>query len=81
MPREQKPSAHERIRTAMAQNERDVMTMVRRVNKNGELYRPMFLTVAWSNALDRLVDKGRIEYVRRKWVGGYRVTGFTGRLS
>ncbi len=65
-------AGYKKIRAAMVALERRVFSQIRRANKEGKRWRPWILanhTV--HNALDRLVQKGRIRYVRSRQPLGY----------
>jgi hypothetical protein len=75
-------TVYEKIQKTMRENERFVLRRVRRANKAGALFefwyghglgrsdRPL------SNALDRLIEKGKVVFIRRRgrWGYGYRLT-------
>lgn len=63
---------HEAIKAAMQRNEREVLAAIRRTERKGERYSPLYLCGSWGNALDRLVKKGKVKLVRSRsrW-GGY----------
>lgn len=60
-------SAYKKIRAAMRQREREVLSAIRRAAKSGERWRPAVLcSLVWYNAIERLEQRGRIRYVRTR---------------
>lgn len=62
---------YQTIRRAMLQNERDVLSSIRRAAREGRRWNPWTMSTEWMNALDRLLAKGRVKRVRSRsrWGG------------
>jgi hypothetical protein len=73
-------NAYEKIRKAMLDNERKVLTRIKQANREGNVYLMSFLNSKsnW-NALGRLQDKGLVKYKKQRLYGGYVATA-TARL-
>ena len=62
-----KPSMRQRIKAAQRKNERDVLAFVRRSKNEGCFHLSTFgHSIAWGNAIDRLVAKGKLRFDRRR---------------
>ena len=57
-----KLNAYERIQQAMKDNEKSLLAHIQACNKNEHGYVPFLPGRAWSGALDRLKDKGKVKY-------------------
>ena len=55
--------------------DKDYLRLIRKVNNQGQLFVPRNLGIASNKSLDRLTKAGKIEYVNRKLIGGYRIVG------
>lgn len=72
-----KVSTYTKIKAAQRENERTILRLVKDAEKKGKLYQfPFLASHSWYNAMERLVEKGRIRFVRaRSAVGrsGYKI--------
>lgn len=66
-------NAYQRIRNGMLEMERYVFSQIRRSNKEGRRWHPRIgtSTVYIYNAIERLMEKGRIRYVRSRAKYGF----------
>ena len=55
--------------------DKDYLKLIQKTNYNGQLFIPRVLGTAGYNSLDRLEAAGKIEYVKGKYVGGYKAIG------
>lgn len=73
-----KLKANQRIKAAMRQNERELLTSIKRYNRNGQAWSNgvayFTMSTAWWNALKRLEAKGLVEYKKFKYCRGYWAT-------
>ncbi len=72
-------NANKRILVAMKENERRVLAAIRRSVKEGRRWQTSVTTpLTWYRAIDRLVERGKIKYVRSTqqygFNSGYAIT-------
>ena len=69
---------YQRIQSAMRENEKAVLKVVRFWNRQGEGYRPTIggNSISWLNAIDRLREKGKIRYSVRRARANYNMSGY-----
>jgi len=66
-----KTNAYQRISKAMVTREREVLAHIRKLNKDGEGYAPIFLRKASWGAISRLCDANKIRWIRDGEKRGY----------
>lgn len=75
--------ANKKIAAAMKAKEKDVLAFIRELNREGKLFDPSNISLAWWNALDRLKAKGLIVRFTTKsrfgYPKGYVARGFVVR--
>lgn len=72
--REKRQRGHSSIKQAQRDNERKLLNLIKTVNREGHRFRPVTMSAAWWNALDRLQTKGLVRFSRSRtvrWSAGY----------
>lgn len=76
MPTTTKTNVYQKIKLGMRRNERELLTTIKRHNRDGEKWSPISMPLCWYSAKDRLIEKGLIRFSRSRvsWKSGYIAT-------
>lgn len=69
-------NAYQKIQDGMKSREREVLKHIKMLNKKGEGFRPMILSMRWHHAMDRLKEKGMVKYHRSRKLSTYSASGY-----